>query len=118
MKEQVKIKESLLAVVLLGILLFFLFGWKEALYIVFAIGILGLASEILGHFVHTWFGKLTGIIGKFNNIVLLSLIYWVILTPVAFFMKGKSGVKLKKPVGSNFIERNHLFSGNDLKNPW
>ncbi|MBS1772687.1 MAG: hypothetical protein JST82_07500 [Bacteroidetes bacterium] len=118
MKEQVKIKESLLAIVLLGILLYFLFGWKQALYVVFTIGILGLVSNAFAAFVYTWFSKLTGILGKINNVILLSVIYWVILTPVAFFMKSKSGVKLKKPAVGNFVERDHLFSKNDLQNPW
>lgn len=118
MKEQLKIKDSLLAILLMGILLYFLFGWKLALYIVFIIGILGLASKGFAALVHQYFGWLTGIIGKFNNIVLLSIIYWVVLTPLAFFMKGKTGIKLKKPAGSNFIDRNHLFSKNDMKNPW
>ncbi len=118
MKEQLKIKESLLAIVLVGILLYFLTHKQPILYVVFTIGILGLASKGFAALVHKYFGWLTGIIGKFNNIVLLSLIYWVVLTPVAFFMKKKTGVVLKKPVGSNFMERSHLFSKNDLNNPW
>ncbi len=120
MKEAVKIKESLLAIVLVGVLLYFIFRRIEVLYVVFAIGILGLASAGFAGFVHKWFGKLTGIIGYINNAILLSLIYWVVLTPIAFLMRlfGKTGVVLKRPVGSNFINRGHLFTKNDLNNPW
>ncbi|OSZ82455.1 hypothetical protein CAP35_04075 [Chitinophagaceae bacterium IBVUCB1] len=118
MKEAVKIKESLLAIVLVGVLLYFLFRRIEVLYVVFAIGILGLASSGFAGFVHKWFGRLTGIIGHINNTILLSLIYWLVLVPVAFFMKKKTGVILKKPANSNFIDRQHLFTKNDLNNTW
>lgn len=120
MKEAVKIKESLLAIVLMGMLLYFLFHRIEILYIAFAIGILGLASSGFAAFVHIWFGRLTGFIGQINNTILLSIIYWLLLTPVAMAMRlfGKTGIVLKKPSGSNFKERQHLFIKNDLNNPW
>ncbi len=120
MQNAVKIKESLLAIVLVGVLLFFLTKRVEILYVVFAIGILGLASSAFAGLVHKGFGWLTGIIGYINNTVLLTLIYWVVLTPVALLMRlfKKNGVVLKKPAGTNFITREHLFTKNDLKNPW
>ncbi len=120
MKEAVKIKESILAIVLVGLLLYFMTHKVEILYVVFTIGILGLASSAFAKLVHKGFSLLTGLIGKINNTVLLSVIYWLVLTPVAFIMRlfGKTGVILKKPAGSNFIERNHLFTNKDLDNPW
>jgi len=120
MKEAVKIKESLLAIVLMGVILYFLFRRIEILYIVFAIGIVGLASGRFAAFVHKWFGSLTGFIGQINNTILLSIIYWLILTPIALAMRlfGKTGIGMKKPSGSNFKDRQHLFIKNDLNNPW
>lgn len=120
MKDLVKKKESILAIVLVGLLLYFITKKLPILYVAFTIGILGLASSAFAGFVHKWWGMLTGVIGKINNIVFLTLIYWVVLTPVAFLMRllGKSGVTLKKPVGSNFKIRDHLFTKNDLNNPW
>lgn len=120
MKEAVKIKESLLAIVLMGVLLYFLFRRIEMLYIAFAIGILGLASGGFATFVHKWFGLLTGLIGRINNAILLSIIYWLVLTPIATLRRplGNRAVVLKKPTDSNFKNRQHLFTKNDLKNPW
>ncbi len=120
MKETVKIKESLLAIVLMGLLLYFLFRRIEILYIAFAIGILGLASGSFAAFVHKWFGRLTGFVGKINNTILLTIIYWLVLMPVATIMRlfGKTGIGLKKPTASNFKDRQHLFIKNDLNNPW
>lgn len=120
MKEAVKIKESLLAIVLMGVLLYFLFHRIEILYTAFAIGILGLASGGFAAFVHKWFGRLTGFIGQINNAILLSIIYWLVLTPIATIRRlfGNTGVVLKKPTDSNFKDRQHLFTKNDLKNPW
>lgn len=120
MKETVKIKESLLAIVLMGVLLYFLFHRIEILYIIFAIGILGLTLGGFAAFVHKWFGTLTGFVGKINNIILLTIIYWLVLMPVALIMRlfSKTGVGLKKPVASNFKDRQHLFIKNDLNNLW
>ena len=120
MKEAVKIKESLLTIVLIGVLLYFLFRRIELLYIAFAIGILGLALGGFAAFVHKWFSKLTGIIGKINNAILLTIIYWLVLMPVAVIMRlfGKTGIGLKKPTASNFKDRPHLFIKNDLNNLW
>jgi hypothetical protein len=118
MKEQLKIKDGILALVLVLVLLYFITGNIILAYIAFGLGILSLASRYFATLLYRPFTWLTGLIGKINNVLLLSIIYWIILTPVAFFMKGKSGVKLKKPAGSNFTERNHLFSPDDLKNPW
>lgn len=120
MKEAVKVKESLLAIVLMGVLLYFLFRRIEILYIAFAIGILGLASGSFAAFVHKCFGRLTGFIGSINNTILLSIIYWLVLTPIATLRRllGNRAMVLKKPTDSNFKDRQHLFTKNDLKNPW
>jgi hypothetical protein len=120
MKEHIKIKESLLAIVLVGILLFFITKAAAILYVVFGIGLLGLASSSFAGKVHIAWNKIIGIIGIVNNTILLSVIYWLVLTPVALLMRlfKKSPVILKKPAATNFIERNHVFTKNDLNNPW
>ena len=64
-----------------------------------------------------WIGE---ILGTINAAILLFLIYYLILTPIAFLSRVGSNdpLQLKAPSKSNFKEYRHLYSANDLRNPW
>ncbi len=71
-----------------------------------------------------WFG-LSHVLGFFMSKVLLSIIYIIILMPVAMVRRvmGKDSMRLKNyksGAGSNsaFVIREHTFSKEDLDNPY
>jgi hypothetical protein len=65
--------------------------------------------------------KIAEILGLINSTILLSLIFFIILTPLALLMKvfkKSDSLKLKKLSGSAYDERNHIYTANDLENTW
>ncbi len=69
-----------------------------------------------------WFG-LSHVLGQVMSRVLLGIIYAVLLLPMALLrqMMGKDALRLrqwKRGNGSVFIEREHVFTKEDLRNPY
>jgi hypothetical protein len=65
--------------------------------------------------------KLAEILGKFNSRILLSLVFFVFLFPLAMLRRlfVKNALDLKRPAGNSlYKERNHTYSAQDLVNPW
>lgn len=64
-----------------------------------------------------WIGRK---IGAVNGTILLFVIYYLLLVPIALLSRitGKDELRLKAPERSNFIEQKHSYSADDLKNPW
>ena len=59
-------------------------------------------------------------LGKINAAILLFLIYYLFLTPIAFLSRigRKDPLKLNAPDKSNFVFKAHMYSADDLRNPW
>ncbi|MEM6514774.1 MAG: SxtJ family membrane protein [Bacteroidota bacterium] len=113
------------AVVLSAVLLFF--GWKyeDWNYVIATIFILiiSLLIPILFYpIAKLWFALGTAL-GFISTNVLLTLIFFLVVTPIGLLRKmlGKDSLNLtsfKKSVSSVFKVRNHQFSPEDLKNPY
>ena len=96
-------------------------GYSEPYLVIIALIILigGLTikkfSQLLARI---WF-VVFGLIGGFSNRIILSIVFFLILSPLAFFRrifskKGKSVIQSE----SQFLEINKTFSSKDFKNPW
>lgn len=93
-----------------------------SIYFVYAAGIIGLSSFIspIGNrIVWAWY-KLAEGLGWFNSRVLLTLIYYLIVTPIALLFRlfGNDPLLLKDIKGSMFNFREHSYTKEDLENPW
>jgi hypothetical protein len=67
-----------------------------------------------------WFKLATGL-GWVNSRILLSLIYFLFLLPIAWLSRLFTNDPLalrKKKTSSLFSERNHLYTKKDLENIW
>lgn len=67
-----------------------------------------------------WF-KIALALGWVNSRILLSIIYFVFLMPIAWLSKlfTKDPLALKKNKRSSlFVTRDHLYTGKDLENIW
>ncbi len=63
-----------------------------------------------------------GVLGRINSGILLSVIFFLVITPAAFlfrlFNKDHLGLRKRPGAPSYFRDRAHLFSREDLENPW
>ena len=69
-----------------------------------------------------WFG-LSHVLGQVMSRVLLGIIYTIFLLPMALLrqMMGKDALRLRQWKRGNesvFIEREHVFTKEDLRNPY
>lgn len=69
-----------------------------------------------------WFG-LARLLSFISSNILLSIVFFLLVTPVGIFRKliGKDSLKLKqfkKSSESVMVERDHTFIASDLKNPF
>lgn len=66
--------------------------------------------------------KLAHILGWINSRIILSIVYILVLVPIAFlsrvFKKNSIPLSFDSRIESYYQERNHKFSAKDLENPW
>lgn len=114
-------KEIILTIIV-GLLVFFYFLKLQWLFnTALIIGILGVFSDFVAEKVAWVWLKIAEILGRVNSTILLSLIFFVFLTPLALLMKvfkKSDSLKLKKLSGSAYDERNHTYMAKDLENTW
>lgn len=88
-------------------------------YLALLVGLLSFVPPIGNRLVWGWY-KLAEGLGWFNSRVLLSLVFYLIVTPVAvlFRLFGNDPLLLRDTKGSMFNFRNHTYNKEDLENPW
>jgi hypothetical protein len=100
----------------------FIFKRVEFLYVALGIAVVGLAIPIAAKYIHLGWMGLAKVLGFINSHILLGVIFFFILTPIALLrnlVSRKDPLQLKKQQdGSYFVERNHTFEASDLENPW
>ncbi len=116
-----KAKETVLVITVGCIILHLVFKNKVFLYCALFIGLAGILSLYLSEKIDWVWGKLSTIMGEISNRVLLTIIYLLVVTPVALIRrlwKKNSLTHFDGAAGSNFSERDHQFSKKDLENTW
>lgn len=119
--EKQNTAEIILSIVVGFLALDFIFDIQGFLYAAGIIGLLGLLSSAFAGLVSKVWLKFAEILGRINGSILLSIIFFLVLTPIAFLMRifsGDSALNLKKPKKTTFAERNHKYTADDLKNIW
>lgn len=112
--------ESLLIIAAGFIVLFFVFKIKWFLLVAFIVAFLGAMSKLFANGVTWLWFKISEILGWINARILLSVLFFIFLFPIALLMKafGKGSVRLKKSKDSYYSERDHLYTSEDLENTW
>ena len=117
-----KVYKNILVLIAGFCTLHLLFKEKTIAFLIVAIAVLVLSAlnekaAILIEKLWLWFGEKAG---KVNAAILLFLIYYLILTPIAFLSRigSKDPLKLQAPEKSNFEFRKHKYAAKDLENPW
>ena len=112
-----------MAMVLIGLLFSYFGNSKISLSIAIVLLILNMTVPIVFvSLAKIWIG-LSTIIGNIVSIILLSIVFYLLVTPVGFIRKllGADPMQLKKwkkGNGSVFQKRNHLFQSIDIEKPY
>jgi hypothetical protein len=108
-----------LVLVLVACVLAYWLGGRVFIAIAGSLSLLTLVvPTLLTPFTALWFG-LSRLLGKVSSTILLSLVFFVIVTPVGLFRRwlGKDSLKIKafkKGGHSVLIDRNHTYTATDL----
>lgn len=121
--ENLKHKESILVISTGFLVLFLIFGLQWMIWVAAGVSILGLMSSTIARWIHTGWMKLALALGWINSKILLSIVFFVFLMPVAFLQRLVSGDKLqlkrkKEGEGGYYVERNYTYEKKDLENVW
>ena len=103
----------------LGLYLIFKSDWL--LYTSFATGLIFTLTETLGNLVIKGWFKLGHILGWINTRILLSVVFFIFLLPMAWLYRltRKNPLQLKnKGQKSFYTVTNKTFTKLDLQNPW
>jgi hypothetical protein len=119
MKKE-KIIQTQLVIVTGLLILYYFFKAEAFLYSALSFALIVLVFPGAGKWLVTIWFRLGGLLGKLNGYVLLTLIFYLILTPVALLNRifSKDPLRLKKKDGSYFHDRSHTYSAKDISNPW
>ena len=114
-----KLKAQLVIVTGL-ILMYFIFHSVYWLYAAAGIGVIVLMFPYAGDLIVKGWFKISEILGWINSRVLLSLIFYVFLVPVAFFTRffSKNPLSLKNTQPTLYETRDHKYVKRDLENTW
>lgn len=120
MTDNNKPTESILGIVVGFAILFYFFKASWLLGISIIVGLIGLFSTTLSKWIHWGWMRLVGFIGFINSHLLLGIVFYLILFPIAALYKltGKDNLNLKKMKGSAFQDRDHQYAAKDFENPW
>ncbi len=112
--------ETILVLVLALLVCYFIFGGTNWIKAAIVLGLIGVFIPFLAEKIHWLWMKLAHVLGYIMSRVLLSVIFFVILVPLAFFSRlaGKNSVNLKKGANTYFRERNFLYTKDSLENVW
>lgn len=117
--QRVKVVEALLAIMVGLMVFYFVFKLPVLLYISFGIGLVALFWNWLAEKIAWVWLKFASVLGVVNGKILLSIVFFIFLTPIAFLNKlfSKNPLQLKKDnQKSVFVERNVTYKKEDLEN--
>ena len=113
-------KETIITIMVGCIILSKVFTIPVLLLVTVGIGIAGIASDKLTHWIHKAWFKLADILGFVMSKVILGTLFLVVLLPIALMAKifRKDIMMMKKDYPSYFIEKHMVYKPKDLENPW
>ena len=119
--NRTRILESILAITTGLLAIGLIFEIKVLFSIAVAVGVCGLMIPPLARIITFLWLKLAEILGYINSRILLSIVFFVFLLPIALlsrlFKKDLLQLSPKKS-GSYFSERDHEYDAEDFKYPW
>jgi hypothetical protein len=110
--------ETILTICVGFIVVFLITKTKVFLTLALVLGLVGLLSKFLTSKIAWLWMKLSEVMGAISSKVLLSVVFFFFLTPIAFLSRifGKSNLQLTKSETTYYTERNHKYVPEDFEN--
>jgi hypothetical protein len=121
MKTGYKTIETMLVLTIACLAVYVIWHAKAALYLSLGFGLVGILSPWMSRQIARGWMELTRMLGRISNAVLLSVVYLLVVMPVAGFRRMRKKDKLTyfdRAADSNFVSRDHLFTKGDLEKMW
>jgi uncharacterized membrane protein len=122
MKEKnYKSKETMLVITVALLICYLVFKSAFWLYLALGTGVIGVLSFTLSTIIDRVWTKLSVVLGEINNTILLTVTFFLIVTPVALIRKltgRKHILSHQKKASSYFSTRDHLYKKEDLEKLW
>jgi len=121
MKANSNTYKTLLVMVTGSLVFYYFFRLDVLVYISLGIGILAIISSRIAAGIEWLWLKLAQGLGWINSRILLSVVYFLFLFPLALLRRifqKETNWKLNKDKSSFYVERNHTYTKEDLINPW
>jgi len=89
------------------------------IYIGFALGVFALLSNTFNYYIALMWKRLIGIVGTINAHLILSLVFFFVLFPIAGIYKlfNRDPLNLQK-AETAFVTKDKVYESKDLENPW
>jgi len=115
-----KILETSLVLTTGFMLLFLITEVSIFLYLSFAFGIIGIFFKPVANYITIAWFKLADILNFVVSKIILGILYFVLLFPIAVVYRwtNKDKLQLKKPDVTNWEVRNKKYNSKDLENIW
>lgn len=110
-------KHTSLLVIAIGFAVFYLLFKREWMLTPIGVCFIGFIIGPVGDFTHIIWMQLAKLLGYINSRVLLFLIFFIILSPIALIQKLFQAKKTQSQE-SNFTSRDQLFVKENLTKPW
>ena len=109
-------------VIVAGLIAWYLFSAQVwLLYVALGLGLSGALSPVLARFIHAAWMKLGWALGLVVPRILLGLLYYLLLTPVAWLSRlfgPADPLRLRHTRDSMFREVDKSFEPKDFEKPW
>ncbi len=91
----------------------------ELRYVAVGIGVASFFPPLERLIVWAW-DKIAMVLGWINTKIILSLVFFIFLTPFGILSRifSKNNLKLKHDSETTFVERNHTYTKKDIENIW
>lgn len=119
--NRTKSLETIIVLALASLLVLWIFKIAAFLYVAVIFLVIGVISKSATQFIHFLWMKLADVLSFISSRIILSFVFYFILTPISLFyrlFKNKALFSRAQSENSNFVERNYVFSSRDIENPW
>ncbi len=118
--NRAKVLETIVVIMTGMLVLWLFFKVKILITLAVVVGLIGAFVPSLARWIHWAWYKLAEGMGFVMSKVLLSLVFYVFLFPIALLyrMGNKDHLQLKKKPDTYWTLRNHQYTGRDLENSW
>lgn len=115
--------ETMLVITVGLLVLHLIFKKPWLLTAALVLGLVGVFSNFLSEKITLGWMKIAEVLGRINAAILLSLVFFLFVTPIAFIRRlltKKDVLHLNdaRKVSSLYEERNHAYAAKDLENTW